>query len=360
MKTDPILDQLALTLATSDDIESLVRPLLALLESITGLESTYLTTIDQPNNTQRILFARNTREMKIPEGLEVPWNDTLCKRALEEGRGYVNDVGNCWGDSATARELGIVTYLSEPVRVATGELYGTLCGASGSKVDIPTDARRLLQMFATLIARQLERDRLLLELQRENREFSKHALSDPLTGIPNRRALITELSRALANAERSGCAVHVAFIDLDGFKQINDQYGHDIGDRFLIEIAKALTQGMRDGDFVARYGGDEFVAFGPACSENHLASREVIRQRLERLTTGQFSIGSIALDYAGASIGVVTSAANERNSEALLARADAAMYEIKKVRRTQKPANSGPDRLTIRNNGSHKRPPILS
>ena len=334
MKLDPILDQLVSTLSTSDDLESFVRPLLSLLASITGLESTYLTTIDCPNNTQRILFARNTREMKIPEGVGVPWNDTLCKRAIEEGVTYVDDVDRRWAFSTAARQLGIVTYVSEPVRVA-GELYGTLCGASGMKIDVPTDARRLLQMFATLIARHLERDRLLLELQRENHEFNKHALSDPLTGIPNRRALVTELSRALANAERSGCAVHVAFIDLDGFKKINDEHGHDIGDRFLIEIAKKLTEGTRDGDFIARFGGDEFVVFGPACAEDHPTSRETIRQRLERLTAGLFAVGPTPLDYAGASIGVITSQTDER-TDALLARADAAMYEIKKARRARK------------------------
>lgn len=163
---DPILDRLAEALSDSDDLESLVRPLLELLEAVTGLESTYLTTIDTANNVQRILFARNTREMTIPEGLAVPWGDTLCKRALDEGRAYTDDVDNCWGDSNAARELGIKTYLSEPVRVAAGELYGTLCAASGSKVEVPPQKRRILVMFARMIARQIERERLLQNCRR--------------------------------------------------------------------------------------------------------------------------------------------------------------------------------------------------
>lgn len=335
MDMDPFLDKLVAAVSDSEDLESLVRPLLGLLESVTGLESTYLTTIDLDRNVQRIVFSRNTQALKIPEGLEVPWGDTLCKRALDEGRPFVDDVAACWGDSDAARVLGITTYLSEPVYVAAGELYGTLCGASGARIQVTDDTHRLLQMFSQLIARQLDRDRLLAQLKDENREYSRYALSDPLTGIPNRRALMNELARALANARRVDTAVHVAFVDLDGFKAINDQHGHDAGDRFLIAIARALVGGMRDGDFVARYGGDEFVVFGPATSDSHDASRAAIRERLQRLTTGRFSIGLHMIDYAGASVGVVTSGASERDGEALLARADAAMYEAKKTRRVR-------------------------
>ncbi|MEW6252403.1 MAG: GGDEF domain-containing protein, partial [Planctomycetota bacterium] len=162
-----------------------------------------------------------------------------------------------------------------------------------------------------------------------------HALSDPLTGIPNRRALISELARALANAERTGTVVHVAFVDLDGFKAINDRHGHDAGDRFLIAMACALRDGVREGDFVARYGGDEFVVFGPAASDAYDVGRAAMRERLQRLTTGRFTIDQLTIDCTGASVGVVTSCAGERDVEALLARADAAMYEVKKARRIQ-------------------------
>lgn len=329
---DPFLDKLATAVSDSEDLESLVRPLLELLESVTGLESTYLTTIDFERNVQRIVFSRNTQALRIPEGLEVPWDDTLCKRALDEGRPYVDDVAGCRGDSEAARALGITTYLSEPVRVA-GELYGTLCGASAMQVRVTDDTRRLLRMFSQLIARQLERDRLLTRLKEENRELSRHALSDPLTGIPNRRALAGELARALANAERTGTAVHVAFVDLDGFKAINDQHGHDAGDRFLIAMARALRDGVREGDFVARYGGDEFVVFGPAARDAADADRAALRKRLQRVATGRLTIDQLAIDCTGASVGVVTSCAGERDVEALLARADVAMYAAKKARR---------------------------
>ncbi len=323
--------QLATAVAEGEDLESLVPPLLELLESVTGLESTYLTRIDSQQGVQVILFARNTKSLTIPEGLSVPWEDTLCKRALESRQTYTDHVASLWGDSEAAAQLGITTYLSEPIHTADNQLFGTLCGASKARVPLSDNASLIIAMFAKLIARQLERDQLLARLQAENREYSRYALTDPLTGIPNRRALTQALTRALANARRENTAVHLAFIDLDGFKSINDQYGHDAGDRFLIGMAVGLENGLREGDFVARYGGDEFVVFGPAVGSDE-PGRDAMHKRLQQLTRGEFSLGDENIDYPGASVGVVTSQPNE-DPESLLSRADEVMYQIKKTRR---------------------------
>lgn len=330
-----ILNRLAETINGSNDLEQLVRPFLEILEEVTGLESTYLTRVDKAEGLQHILFARNTqvRKFEIPEGLAVEWEDTLCKRALDEQRPYSDDVDSCWGDSQAAKALGIRTYLSEPVRIGDGELFGTLCGASGSSLGVSVEARRLLTMLAKLIARQLERDSLMEKLERENIAFSQQALLDPLTGIPNRRALMQELARALAGAQRTGISLFVAFIDLDGFKSINDLYGHDAGDRFLIQFTQKLKDGLRDADFISRYGGDEFVAFGPANASDLDEGRQLFCERLRELTAGTYLLNGEEFWYPGASVGVVTSAADEKDSETLIARADSAMYLIKKARR---------------------------
>ena len=335
---DEVLEQLA-TAVESDDLEALVRPFLSILERVSGLESTYMTRIDTDRGIQEILFARNSGDLTVAEGLTVPWGDTLCKRALEDDVIWATDVPTRWGDSAAAGELGLVTYVNEPVTIGDDRVYGTLCGASTARVPEAADARRLMRVFAKLIGRHIEREQLLETLRREHDSYRAFALTDPLTLIPNRRAMVSELNRALANAERRGEVLHLAFIDLDGFKQINDAYGHDAGDRFLIAIAEKLQNALRGGDFVARIGGDEFVVFGPCSSDAPDAGRRAMRERLSEVTSGEFDLGEARLDYAGPSIGAVNSSPGERDCETVLARADEAMYAIKRSRNRRRVVN---------------------
>jgi diguanylate cyclase len=131
----------------------------------------------------------------------------------------------------------------------------------------------------------------------------------------------------LARAARTATRVQVAFVDLDGFKTINDEHGHDIGDRFLLHIAHRLRAGVRIGDYAGRFGGDEFVVIAPGDEADRLG------ERVARSTATTFRHGAVDIDYPGASVGVVVSGPGEADAEALLARADAAMYAVKKARR---------------------------
>ena len=143
-------------------------------------------------------------------------------------------------------------------------------------------ASQVLRLFAGLIEQQIAREQLLTQLQQANAELRTQALTDPLTGLLNRRALVQELDRQLASAQRAGHWLLVAAIDLDGFKQVNDRHGHDVGDAVLREMATRLRATVRQCDEVARIGGDEFVLLLPETSENgarELADR--IRRAVE-------------------------------------------------------------------------------
>lgn len=330
-KLNPLLHQLSHVVADSTDLESLVRPLLELLEMVTGLEATYLTVIDENNNLQKVLFSRNKEPLLVPEGLNVPWCDSLCKYALDGGIRFTTEVPDLWPD----QQLGIQTYVTEPVRIEQGRLYGTLCGASRSRIQINPEQQQLLMMFAALCARQIERENLLARLQKENLQYQHFAFYDTLTGVPNRRILEAELTLALQKKSEKACPLHLAFIDLDGFKTLNDTHGHDTGDAFLVAFANRIMSCLKEGEFMARYGGDEFIVFGwgdPDLPPD--VSALELQDRLNQASRGQFELENLLLDYPGASIGLVTASDSYTSANQLIAEADAAMYQVKTARKS--------------------------
>lgn len=332
---DALIAQIAHSVTQARSLEELTRPLLKLLETATGLESTYLTVIDLEHSVQHILYAYNTRKMQIPEGLSVPWNDTLCKRALDENRPFSGDVGSCWGDSDAAAALGIQTYASTPVRMSDGTLYGTLCAASSSRHPLRTESQQLLALFAQLIAYQVEREQLVQNLVAANAQLQAYATTDALTNLANRRALMDALRRQLAQSQRQRSTVLLAFLDLDGFKSINDRYGHEVGDQFLQETARRLLQVLRTEDLAARLGGDEFVVLGPGPLPGNAVenARLALRRRIAEATQGRYELGEVSIDYEGASVGVIAIEPGTLQADAALRQADQAMYEAKQARR---------------------------
>lgn len=160
------------------------------------------------------------------------------------------------------------------------------------------------------------------ELRRAERELEHHANHDPLTGLANRRRLEQALRNALAEAAESRGQVSLLYLDLTGFKQVNDRGGHEAGDRVLCEVAKRLQQGVRQVDLVARVGGDEFVVLLPGCDAEH--ARGMAQQLCQQLRV-PCTLGNGPLRMH-ASIGIATFPADAQTPEALLAHADKAMY----------------------------------
>ena len=161
---------------------------------------------------------------------------------------------------------------------------------------------------------------------------------DALTGLKNRRAILTALQRNFALAKRTGQGVLVAFIDLDEFKTINDTYGHEVGDQFLIETSRRLQGGLRASDELGRWGGDEFVLIGLTASthpdEMERAAAEM-RRRLVPLLIGSYAFDEYRFDYPGASFGITSVDPSAISLQAALKAADQLMYTDKEARRGQ-------------------------
>ncbi|HQS03500.1 MAG: hypothetical protein B7Y07_09415 [Halothiobacillus sp. 24-54-40] len=328
-----LISQLAEAMIDAKNLESLVRPLLALLQSVTGLDSTFFTQIDLLASTQTVMYAQNTHALEIPEQLTTGWQDTLCHRALSQHQFCTNQVAEIWGDSQAAHALGIQTYLSEPVFITPNTLFGTLCAADTHKKTIHPEAMEIVKLFSQIIARQIEREQLIELLQKQNTDLIHTAHHDALTGLLNRRGLTVELHRLQLTARRLNTWVHIAFIDLDNFKKINDLHGHRVGDEFLQQVAHRLKTSLRENDLVARYGGDEFVVAAIANPASAQDDCEQLRQRLFDITQGDYILSSLALHYDGASIGVAGCEANTLAPQELLNRADSAMYQAKVTRK---------------------------
>lgn len=333
--SDNLIERISTALESEYTLEGLVRQLLEMLELVTNMESTYLTRIEPDGSFQHILFSRNTRQMQIPEGLSVPWGDTLCKRALDEGKRYTSDVASVWGDSQAAKALGITTYVSTPVTLADGSLYGTLCAASSEHRVLNERSEQVLQLFAQLIAQQIQNERLLQQLQQANIALTAASYTDELTGLPNRRAMFEQLPKLFSMARDEARYVLLAFADLDDFKEINDVYGHEAGDDFLIAIGQRLKDGIRHHEVLGRVGGDEFVVagVGPAEFDKAQHAANAFKIRLANLLTGEYQLHSSVINYAGPSIGVVAVNPALSDHDQALREADAEMYLEKERRR---------------------------
>lgn len=306
-------------------LEALTRRLLELLGRVTGLESTYLTSIDWDGGLQRILYARNVGSLDIPEGLEVDWSDTLCRRALEGGPTCTSDVQGTYPDSTAARELGLNTYVTVPVRGPEGDVVGTVCGADSRGIHVSEDAQAVMEALAEMVAMQLAGSRTRRELEATNRTLTDLAFVDGLTGIGNRRALDRDLLRTCEQARARRVDISIVSVDVDRFKDINDRLGHAAGDEVLCEVARRLTAHCRGGDVVARLGGDEFIAILVG-TDVHAAA--AVADRLCADVAGSVILTSGGPVRATLSVGVAASA-GEIDPDGLLLRADQALYAAK-------------------------------
>lgn len=165
----------------------------------------------------------------------------------------------------------------------------------------------------------------LARIDEQARLLEQRATTDSLTGIGNRAVLFDRLDLLLAQRNRGGLSV--AFMDLNGFKEVNDRYGHSFGDQLLVVVADRLHAAARQGDVVTRFGGDEFVVLGETDSHE---SALLLGRRLEAAVSGPVCVQDIAVTIS-ASVGVTyVSADDAADAATILSRADRAMYLAKR------------------------------
>ncbi|MES2859336.1 MAG: sensor domain-containing diguanylate cyclase [Pseudomonadota bacterium] len=253
---------------------------------------------------------------------------------LYVSRAFERILGYARGEVAGYRAFDLVhpddreATLAQAARVMAGALQRHFRNRyrhkDGHWVDIQWSAR-----FDPEFGVRIAIGREVTELREAERELEHLASHDPLTGLLNRHRLQRELTVMVENAEAAGEAFALLYLDLDGFKAVNDRGGHEIGDRLLREVGQRLRQGVRQSDVVGRMGGDEFVILLPRCRDEDAARK--VGESLRAKLRPRFSMpdGAIELD---ASVGVACFPRHGRDPDALLAYADRAMYAIKRTR----------------------------
>ncbi len=164
------------------------------------------------------------------------------------------------------------------------------------------------------------------ETKRTQEELFIRAFYDPLTGLPNRALFLDRVGRVLSSARRADQLAAVCFLDLDGFKDVNDVHGHAIGDELLRQVSNRLLRCVRDGDMVARMGGDEFTML--LCSLQDAADAIRIAQRILQALRRPFLCAGRSV-LISASVGISIAPRDGTGTDILLRKADVAMYQAK-------------------------------
>lgn len=181
------------------------------------------------------------------------------------------------------------------------------------------------------LQQEIEKDReeirqFAAELAVTNRRLQEVALTDSLTGFPNRRYAIDRLAQEWAASQRSRRPLSCMVIDVDGFKKINDGHGHDVGDAVLIQASSALKQALRSQDVIARIGGDEFLVI---CPETALDAAIICGERLRKAVEGVEVVSGEGVIALSISVGVATRELSMSDADALVKRADQGVYVAK-------------------------------
>jgi diguanylate cyclase (GGDEF)-like protein len=260
----------------------------------------------------------------LQRGDVVVWRDAVREKLVDSSEPAVVEadgehLGRRVRPEPTALAMGAlitVPLVGDDGRV-TGALMGTRRDASREKGAL--DPGRLA-LLAGLLGRLLHHEIESVELARRNERFRYEAMTDALTHLPNRRAWEEKLAAEQQRSRRLGEMTFVTVVDLDNLKETNDREGHAAGDRLLRQAALTLRYAVRDRDFVARIGGDEFAVLGMQCGPvdaDEISGR--IREALERADV-RASVGTAASDPA-------------HGHDEIWRNADSVMYRNKKAQR---------------------------
>ncbi len=311
-------------IASREGLEPLLRTSLDIAEQFTGSRIGFFHFVE-PDQETIVLKAWSTRTL-----------DVMCADGMGDRRCTVHEAG-VWADCVRQRHAvvhndypalpnrhrmpeGHVAIQRElTVPIMRDHKVVALIGVGNKPEDYGDDDLEAVGELASMVMDMVER-------KRAEERIEHLAYHDPLTQLPNRALLTDRLRQVMSEAKRSRHMLAVCYLDLDGFKPINDHWGHDHGDRVLIEVAQRLTGCVRAGDTVSRLGGDEFVILLGDLNDvdecEHALERIMDALRVTFMVAGHPA-------HLSASVGVTLYPDDLSDPDTLLRHADQAMYAAK-------------------------------
>ncbi len=348
----------ALSARSFSSHEEAMETVLHAVGEFLGMRTSFLSNISRKDNRLTVVGAHSFEGgLPLAAGMEIPLSHAFCDMiasapvlaplVLEDVRHNPRALAH----PSTKAFPGVGSYIGVPVTLTDGTFFGTLCAADAEIQSFSSQHPSLMIVLARLLATQIEREQELIqrryaesclrqahyELQEAHDSLATLAITDPVTDLPNHRAVLSAVDSALAHARQREEHCAVCFVDLDHFKTINDTYGHTAGDSVLYEVGQLICRHIRQHDFFGRWGGEEFVTVINIDSETDALK---IAERLRSLIANHlFPIGDgIRLT---ASLGVAISPLHAIDRSSLIDAADKAMYEAKRAGRNQVHSASG-------------------
>lgn len=324
-----VLSEFAHTLVTDFPIQGILDHLVERIVDVLPITAAGVTII-APGVAPHYLAASDESALQF-ERLQTELGEGPCLAAYESGIAVA--IADLRTDhrfpqfTPQALSAGLAAVFTFPL-CDGDERLGALDLYRDRKGRLNANAMRTAQTLADVTAAYLLNAKARADLHDSVIRSREIALHDSLTGLPNRTLLLERLDHAMLRCHRSNRLAAVLFVDLDQFKSVNDQYGHNVGDELLIAVAERLKATLRPGDTVARLSGDEFVIL---CEdlEGHLLAGE-IAARVGDAIAEPFLLSGHEIGIS-ASVGIAFSGPGKQLSDNLLAEADTAMYQAKRL-----------------------------
>ncbi len=327
-KLSGVLSEFAHTLLTDVPIQAILDHLVERIVEVMPITSAGVTLI-APGMSPEYVAASDEAALRY-EGLQSELGDGPCLAAYHSATPVavpdLREEARFPQFTPRAIDAGLAAVFTYPL------LNGTEClGALDLYRDVPGPLSRAAGDAARTLAEvtsvYLVTARARHELEASSLKSRNDALHDPLTGLPNRTLLDERLEHALLRSERSGLAPAILFLDLDGFKSVNDLHGHATGDELLIAVGRRVAAMLRPSDTVARLSGDEFVVLCEDLPSD--VALDAIAVRVGAGLAAEFVLSTKKVAIT-ASIGTATAVPGVATVDGLLHEADVAMYTAKR------------------------------